>query len=129
MTITLTLKGLDVITAAIASGTAPPKFVGWGTSASALTSASTDLTTPKALDLAAAGPARGTGTVSVVTTTNANDTIQVTDTRTAGGAGTVQEMGLFSTSATATLVIAADSQAVLLANGDSIASTWKLKFS
>lgn len=105
-----------------------PKFLGWGTGAGAASAASTDLSTPKDVDLSGAGPARTTGTPTQVTTTNTNDTLQVLATRTATGGGTVTNLGIFDAATGGNLVIIVDGQSVLLANGDSIQATFKLKF-
>lgn len=108
--------------------TAQAKYLSWGTGAAQSVTA-TGLTTEKAVDLSAGADNRTLCTMSQVTTTLTNDTYQAVGTRTATGAGTVTELGLHTAiTGASTLVILADSQSVLLAIGDSIAATFKLKF-
>jgi hypothetical protein len=84
--------GKAIIAAAMkyTSGTqTEPRYVGWGTSATAEAATQTDLQ-------AAATEARTAGTSSLVTTTVTNDTYQVVGTITCAGAGkSIQEVGLF----------------------------------
>lgn len=105
-------------------GTEPLNF-GWGTGAGAASAASTDLSTPKDVDLSAAGPNRTVGTSSQVTTTTTNDTYQVVATRTATGAGTVTNVGLFDATSGGNLFIIVDGLSVALLSGDSIQATIK----
>jgi hypothetical protein len=66
-----------------------PKYVGWGTGSTGAAATATDLST-------AATEARTSGTVSRVTTSQTNDTLQVVGTVTIAGAGkTITEAGLF----------------------------------
>lgn len=108
-----------------------PKQIGWGTGAGTAAVGDTTLFTEKALDLSATSGSRTTGTSSSVTTTNTGDTYQVTGTLTATGAGTVTNAGLFdnATIASGTLYCKGDFTGIGLASGDSIAFTFKVKFS
>lgn len=129
MTVYLTNVGTAVLSLAVSQATTPPKYVGWGTGAGSASAASTDLSTPKDLDLSGAGPARTLGTMSQVTTTQNNDTYQVVATRTASGSGTVTNLGLFDAASSGNICLIVDGQSVTLASGDSIQATFKLKFS
>lgn len=110
---------------------AEPKQVGWGTSAGTAAAADTTLFGEKALDLTATTGSRTAGTSSQVTTTQTNDTYQVAATLTATGAGTVTNAGLFdnATIASGTLYVKGDFTGIGLSTGDSIAFTFKVKFS
>lgn len=128
----LTNAGLAVITLAITQATTPPKFFGWGTGAApggTFTASSTGLVTEKDVDLAAAGPARTSATLSQTTTVSpTNNTFQAQATRTATGAGTVTNVGLFDAASAGNSVVLVDGQSVLLAIGDSIQGTFQIKF-
>lgn len=110
------------------AGTAPLNM-GWGTGAGAASAASTDLSTPKDVDLSGAGPNRTVGSASVVTTTVTNDTYQVIATRTATGSGTVTNLGTFDATSGGNLYMIVDGQSIALTSGDAIQGTWKLKYS
>ncbi len=128
MTVFLVNGGLAIISNRIKGSGTEPLNMGWGTGAGAASAASTDLSTPKDVDLSGAGPARTVGTSSQQTTTQTNDTYQVLATRTATGAGTVTNLGLFDATSGGNLFVIVDGQSVLLASTDSIAATWKVKF-
>lgn len=104
-----------------------PKYLGWGTGAGAGSSSSTDLSTP-------ATEARVSGTSSQFTTTNTNDTYQVTGTITASGAKTITNVGLFdaagsgSPPAGGVLFAIFDGLSQALNNGDSIAFSARVQF-
>src|ERR1039458_427037 len=98
----LTAKGRDITTASIFQSALPsvPKVVAWGTNPNAVTSASA----PDICLFAEASEARTSGTGSVVTTTTANDTFQVTGTITCAGAGkTIAEVGLYDNTTKSTV--------------------------
>jgi hypothetical protein len=109
---------------------AEPKQIGWGTGAGTAAAGNTSLFTEKALDLTATTGSRTTGTSSQVTTTQTNDTYQVTGTLTATGAGTVTNAGLFdnATIASGTLYLKGDFAGIVLASGEAIAFTFKIAF-
>jgi hypothetical protein len=114
--------GKGVWTAAVFNlGATSPKNVGWGTG-SGQTVASTNLAT-------AAAPTATTaqaGTITQQTTSVTNDTVQVTNTVTAGGALAITEAGTFSNATMAgALCQYGDFTVINLANGDSIAFTFK----
>lgn len=110
---------------------AEPKYIGWGTGAGTAAVGDTTLFTEKDVDLATGTGTRTTGTSSQVTTTQTNDTWQVTGTRTATGAGSVTNAGLWdnATIGSGTLYLKGDFTSIGLASADSIAFTFKTKFS
>ena len=69
-------------------------------------------------------PARSSG----VTTSVTNDTYQVVGTRTATGAGTVTNAGLFDAASGGNLFLKGDFTGIALASGDSIQFTIKAQF-
>jgi hypothetical protein len=129
LTVFLVNGGLAILSNRVLGAGTEPKNMGWGTGAGAASAASTALSTEKLVDLTtSAGTDHTVGTSSQQTTTQTNDTYQVLATRTATGAGTVTNLGLFDAASGGNLFIIVDGQSVLLASGDSIAATWKLKF-
>jgi hypothetical protein len=110
---------------------AEPKYIGWGTGAGTTGATDTTLFTEKDVDLSTGTGTRTTGTGSQVTTTTTNDTYQVTGTRTATGAGSVTNAGLFdnATMGSGSLFLKGDFTSIGLASGDSIAFTIKAQFS
>lgn len=106
---------------------AEPRYMGWGTGATAGAAASTDLSTP-------ATEARVAGTSSQVTTTVTNDTHQVVATITAAGAKTITNVGLFDAAGSGSppsggvLYAIFDGLSQALAAGDSIQFTAKIQF-
>jgi hypothetical protein len=118
----LSTVGKGVWTAAVVAlaGTSP-KNIGWGTG-SGQTVASTNLATPAA-PTATTGVA---GSISAVTVTVTNDTVQVTGTVTAGGTLAITEAGTFSNATLAgALCQYGDYTVINLASGDSIAYTFR----
>jgi hypothetical protein len=100
---------------------AEPKFVGWGTGAGTAAVGDTTLFTESA-------EARTSGTGSAVTTTNTNDTHQVTGTITASAGRTITNAGVLDASTVGNLYVKGDFTGVVLATGDSIAFTFKVQF-
>lgn len=124
----LTQAGRAIISSRLKGLGTEPLNLGWGTGAGAASAASTDLSTPKDVDLSAAGPNRTAGTSSQVTTTTTNDTYQVVATRTATGGGTVTNVGLFDATSGGNLFIIVDGLSVLMSATDSIQATIKAAF-
>lgn len=123
--------GLAIVTDALqgASVAAEPKFIGWGTGAGTTTQTDTTLFTEKLVDLTtSAGTDHTTGTSSQQTTSTTNDTYRVTGTRTATGAGSVTNAGLFDASSGGTLFLKGDFTAIGLASGDGISFTFNAQF-
>lgn len=100
---------------------AEPKYVHWGTGAG--TTAATDTTL-----FTAAAEARTSGTGSAVTTTNTNDTHQVTGTITSASGQTITNAGVFDASSSGNLYVKGDFTGIALSTGDSIAFTFKVQF-
>lgn len=116
--------GLDVITNRIKGSGTEPLNVGWGTGAGTTARTDTTLFTEKLVDLfTSAGTDHTAGTSSRVTTTTTNDTYRVVATRTATGAGTVTNAGLFDAASGGNLFLKGDFTGIGLASGDSIQFT------
>lgn len=121
--------GRAIITNRIKGAGTEPLNIGWGTSAGTTADTDTTLFGEKDVDLATATGSRTAGTSSQQTTTTTNDTYQVTGTRTATGAGSVTNAGLFDnvTIASGNLFLKGDFTSIGLSSGDSIAFTIKDK--
>lgn len=85
----LTATGRGTVTGNLNAGTATPKFVAWGVGTPTATVHDIGMFKEDT------GPTRGTGTVTVVTTSTTNDTYQVVSTLTSTGTITVTEVGIF----------------------------------
>jgi len=111
------------------AGTEPVNF-GWGTGAGTAAAADTTLFAEKAVDLVATTGTRTAGTSTQQTTTQTNDTYQVVATRTATGAGTVTNAGLFDdvNLGSGNLYMKGDFTGIGLASGDSIQGTCKVSY-
>lgn len=127
MTAQVQQTGLANITAALVTASVD-KFLQWGTGTGAVSSA-TAVTTTSTTE------ARTSGTMSQVTTTSTNDTLQVVGTITALGARAITEVGVFDAAGTGSPpttgnMFSYGSFAVVnLLTGDSIAFTVKVTFS
>ncbi len=121
--------GEAIVTNRILAGGTEPKNIGWGTGAGTTARSDTTLFTEKLVDLAtSAGTDHTVGTSSRTTVTNANDNYQVTGTRTATGAGTVTNAGLFDAASGGNLFMKGDFTGIGLSSGDSIAFTCGVQF-
>ena len=89
------------------------------------TTAKTDSTlfTEALVTLAAGTTDHTAGTSTRITTTTTNDSFRVTGTRTATGAGTVTNAGLWDAASGGNLFLKGDFTGIGLANGDSVAFT------
>lgn len=125
MATVVTNVGKGLITARLlAAAAAVSLFVGWGTGAG--TAAVTDTTLfTESLETGN----RAATTVSQVTTTTTNDTVQMVGTLTAGGVRSITNAGIFDASTAGNLLMKGDFTAVALASGDSIAFTMKIQLS
>lgn len=103
----------------------PFTYLAVGTSATAVAATDTTLTA----EITDTGLARVAGTVSRVTTTVTNDTLQVTYTWTATGNKTVEEVGLFNASSAGTMLGHALTTSKVLANTDVLIGTYQVRFS
>lgn len=103
--------------------TASPKFIGMGVGATgaARTAAVTDTALSTAVET------RTSGTESTVTTTNTNDTYQVSGTITATATRAVDEGGLFDASTAGNMAVSWTQAADNLLSGDSITFTVKVQ--
>lgn len=103
--------------------TTSPKFLALGvgahTAARTAVAADTALSNEK--------ETRTSGTESTITTTQTNDTYQVTGTQTATAERAVDEAGLFDASTVGNMFTSATLETDTLANGDSITWTWKVQ--
>lgn len=102
----------------------PFTYLAVGTSATAVAATDTTLTA----EIVDTGLARAAGTVSRVTTTVTNDTLQVTYTWTATGNKTVEEVGLFNASSAGTMLGHALTTTKTLVNTDILVGTYQVKF-
>lgn len=109
----------------VSAGGTAPKNIGWGTGTNAAATSDTALQT-EAAPTASGG--RTVGTEARATTTNTNDTYQVTGTVTAGGSLSITEAGLFDAVSAGVMLIRSVFTAVAVVSGDSIAFTFGLKF-
>lgn len=101
--------------------TASPKFAAMGVGATG--AARTAVAADSALSTEV--ETRTSGTESVVTTSQTGDTYQVAATVSATATRAVDEAGLFDASSTGNMFTSATFSVISLANGDSIAFTWK----
>lgn len=120
--------GLDITTNRLRGAGTEPLNVGWGTGAGTTTRADTTLFTEALVTLAAGSTDRTAGTSSRVTTNTTNDTYQVVATRTATGAGTVTNAGLWDATTGGNLFLKGDFTGIGLAANDSITFTIKAIF-
>lgn len=121
--------GLAATTGRLRGVGTEPLNIGWGTGAGTATRTDTTLFTEKLVDLStSAGTDHTVGTSSQQTTTTTSDTYQVLGTRTATGAGTVTNAGLFDAASGGTLYMKGDFTGIGLAIGDSIAFTIKVVY-
>jgi hypothetical protein len=121
--------GVDIITNRIKGAGTEPLNIGWGTAAGTTAKTDTTLFTEKLVDLStSAGTDHTAGTSTRQTTTVTNDTYQVVGTRTATGAGTVTNAGLFDAASGGNLYLKGDFTGIGLAIGDAIQFTIKTIF-
>ena len=115
------------ITAAWVAYASLAKYLQWGTGSGAAANANVVTTTSTT-------EARTSGTASQVTTTQTNDTYQVTGTITAAGTRAITEVGVFDAVGTGSpptggnMDIYGDFSVINLATSDSIAFTVKVAF-
>jgi hypothetical protein len=121
--------GLDIVTNRLKGSGTEPVNVGWGTSAGTAAVGDSTLFGEKLVDLStSAGTDHTAGTSTRQTTNTTNDTYQVVATRTATGAGTVTNAGLFDAASGGNLFLKGDFTGIGLASGDSIQFTIKAIF-
>jgi hypothetical protein len=124
LVVAFTNVGASIIVNRILQTGTAPRYIGWGTSATAATVLQTAL-------LAEAAPTTGggrtLGTESGVTTTVANDTYQVVGTVTAVSTLTIAEAGLFDAATAGNMLIRGNFSAINVVSGDGIAFTIGLR--
>lgn len=121
--------GRAIVTNRLKGAGTEPLNLGWGVSAGTTADTDTTLFGERLVDLTtAAGTDHTAGASTQQTTTTTNDTYQVVATRTATGAGTVTNLGLFDAASGGNLFFKGDFTGVGLASGDSIQATCKVKF-
>lgn len=128
MATVVTNTGKGIVTARLRAVGTEPLYIGWGTGAGTAAAADTTLFTEALVTLAAGTTDHTTGTSSQQTTTTTSDTYQVTGTRSATGAGTVTNAGLWDAASGGTLFLKGDFTGIGLASGDSVAFTIKAIF-
>jgi hypothetical protein len=120
--------GKGIITNRLKGAGTEPLNVGWGTGAGTTAAADTTLFTEALVTLAAGTTDHTAGTSTQQTTTTTNDTYQVVATRTATGAGTVTNAGLWDAASGGNLFLKGDFTGIGLVSGDSILFTFKAVF-
>lgn len=129
MATVVTNAGRDIVTNRIKGAGTEPLNIGWGTGAGTAAVADTTLFTEKLVDLTtSAGTDHTAGASTRQTTTVTNDTYQVIGTRTATGAGTVTNAGLFDAASGGNLFLKGDFTGIGLSSGDAIQFTIKAVF-
>lgn len=121
-------NGVGIITNRLKGAGTEPLNVGWGTGAGTTAKTDTTLFTEALVSLSAGTTDHTAGTSTQQTTTVTNDTYQVVATRTATGAGTVTNAGLWDAASGGTLFLKGDFTGIGLASGDSIQFTIKAVF-
>ena len=100
-------------------------YLALGTSNTAVSAGQTAL----GAEISTNGLQRVSATVSRVTTTQTNDTLQLTYTYTVTGTSAIEEIGAFNASSSGTMLGRALTGTVNVINGDSLSMTYKFKFS
>lgn len=103
----------------------PFTYLAVGTSSTAVAPSQTTLVA----EVVDSGLARASATVSRVTTTVTNDTLQLFYSFGATGSKTIEEVGVFNASSSGTMLSRALTGTKTLANGETYEITYKLKFS
>ena len=117
--------GLGITTNRLKGAGTEPLHVGWGTGAGTTTRSDSSLFTAALVDLTAGNTDHTAGTSTQQTTNTTNDTYQVVATRTATGAGTVTNAGLWDAASGGNLYLKGDFTGIGLASGDAIQFTIK----
>jgi hypothetical protein len=129
MATVVTNAGRDIVTNRLKGSGTEPLNIGWGTAAGTAAVGDTTLFTEKLVDLStSAGTDHTAGASTRQTTTVTNDTYQVIGTRTATGAGTVTNAGLFDAASGGNLFLKGDFTGIGLSSGDAIQFTIKAVF-
>lgn len=102
----------------------PFTYLALGESSTAFSASQTALVT----EITTSGLERVAATVSRVTTTQTNDTLQLYKLFTATGTKTVEEIGIFNAASTGTMLGRALTGTRSLTNTDTLAATYQVKF-
>jgi hypothetical protein len=102
----------------------PFTFLALGTSSTAPAASQTALQA----EITDTGLQRAAATVSRVTTTETNDTLQLVKTFTATGSKTVEEVGIFNAASSGTMLGRALTSTKSVVNGETITATYQVKF-
>lgn len=102
----------------------PFTYLAVGTSSTAFAASQTALQA----EITDTGLARAAATVSRVTTTETNDTLQLTYTWTATGTKAIEEIGIFNASSSGTMLGRALTTTKSVVNGETITATYQVKF-
>lgn len=114
------MAGLTGNTGAVSAFT----FLAVGTSNTAVSATQTALQA----ELSTLGLSRQAATVSRVTTTQTNDTLQLTTTWTSSGSTTVEEIGIFNASSVGIMLGRALTTSKALVSGDQLVGTYQVIF-
>ena len=106
------------------SSAVPFTYLAVGTSSTAVAATDTTLTA----EITDTGLERAAATVSRVTTTVTNDTLQLVKMWTASGTKTIEETGLFNASSAGTMLGHALTTSKTVNNGEAIQITYQVKF-
>lgn len=98
-------------------------YIAVGTGTNAASTADTALQT----ETSTSGLGRANGTISLITTSQTNDTAQVTNTFSVSGTVAVTESGVLNAASVGTLLCRQVFTAINVINGDSLAVTWKIQ--
>ena len=123
---TITTAGMAQIALLAGDASAVPfTYIAVGTDSTAESSGHTTLTA----EITDTGLARAAATVSRVTTTATNDTLQLTHTWTASGSKTVEEVGIFNAASAGTMLGRKITGSKAVINGETLTGTYKVVFS
>ena len=102
----------------------PFTYLALGTSSTAVSASQTALQG----EITTNNLGRASATVSRVTTTQTNDTLQLYKVFTASGSSTIEEVGVFNASSGGTMLARALTTTKALVSGESITVTYQIKF-
>ena len=128
MATVVTNTGRGIVTNRVKGSGTEPVNAGWGTGAGTAAVADTTLFGEVLVSGSSGGTDHTAGASTQQTTTVTNDTYQVIGTRTATGAGTVTNAGLFDAASGGNLFLLGDFVGIGLVSGDSIQFTIKAIF-
>jgi hypothetical protein len=103
----------------------PFTYLAVGTSSTVFAASQTALVA----EITDTGLARAAATVSRVTTTQTNDTLQLVYTWTATGTKAIEEVGIFNAASTGTMLARALTTTKTVNNGESLVATYKVRMS